>query len=86
MRAKAVRELVDALDRLVAALAHDIRRPELFRQRGPAGMPAEDDDPLRAEAPRGDHSAQPDGAVADDGHRLSGADLRPRERRSGPSP
>ena len=38
--AEAVGELADALDRLVAALADDVRRAELLRQRDPVGMPA----------------------------------------------
>ena len=83
---QAVGELADPLDRLVASFADDVRRPELLRQRGPTGMPAEDDDPLRAEAPCGNHSAQPNCAVADDGHRLPGADAGRRARRSGRSP
>jgi hypothetical protein len=39
-------------------------------------MAAEDDDLLSAEAPRGDHAAQADGAVTDDGDGLSSGDLR----------
>ena len=38
-------------------------------------MASEDDDPLRAEAPCGDHSAQSNCTVADDGHRLPGTGL-----------
>src|SRR6185437_10538982 len=67
MRSKAVGELVDEFDGRVASLAHDICRPELFGQRGSTGMATEDDDSLRAEPPCGDHSAQPDGPIADDG-------------------
>jgi hypothetical protein len=38
-------------------------------------MAAEDDDPLGAETLRGDHAAEADGAVSDDGQRLVGAHL-----------
>jgi hypothetical protein len=73
--AEAVGELAHALNGLVAALADDVGRAELSRQRDPGGVAAEDDDLLGAEAPRGDHPAQADSAVTDDGDRLSGADL-----------
>src|SRR5205085_8406335 len=74
--AEAAGELVHAFDRLVAALADDVRRAELLRERGPVRMPAEDDDVLGAQAPRGDHPAQADGPVADDGRGLPGYDPR----------
>ena len=86
MDADAAGELAHALDRLVAALAHDVGGAELARQRDPVGVAAEDDDLLGAEALGGDHAAQADGAVADDGHRLAGADLRGDHRRGGRSP
>ena len=73
--AEAVGELAHALDRLVAALADDVGRAELSRQRYPGRVAAKDDDLLGAEAPGGDHAAQADGAVTDDGDRLSAADL-----------
>ena len=76
VRAESAGELAHALDRLLAALAHDIGRAELARQRDPVGMPAEDHDLFRAEAPRGDDAAEADGAVADDRDRLPRADLR----------
>src|SRR5207247_5608049 len=76
LRAEAVRELTDALDGVGASLAHDVRRAELLCEGDPVGMPAEDDDLLRAEPLGGDHAAEPDGAVADDGRRPSGPDLR----------
>ena len=75
VRAEAVRELADALDSLVAALAYDVGRAELLRECDAVGMAAEEDDLLRSETLRGDHAAQPDGAVADDGDDLAGADL-----------
>jgi hypothetical protein len=62
-------------DRLVAALADDVGRAELSRQRDSGGVAAKDDDLLRAAAPGGDHPAQADSAVTDDGDRLSAADL-----------
>ena len=39
-------------------------------------MAPEDEDPLGAETPGGDHAAQADGPVADDGHVLAGSDPR----------
>ena len=86
MRAEAVCELADALDRLVAALADDVGCAELLCEGDPVGVPAEDDDPLRAETAGGDHAAQPDRAVADDGSSLQSllaedaTSVRPRER------
>jgi hypothetical protein len=41
----------------------------------PGGVAAEDEDLLRAEAPGGDHPAQADSAVTDDGDLLSATDL-----------
>ena len=75
MDAEAFGELAHALDRLIAALADDVGGAELARQRGPVDVTPEEDDLLGAEAPGGDHPAQADGAVTDDGDRLSGADL-----------
>src|SRR5205085_12077379 len=74
--AVAAGELANALDCLVAALADDVRRAEFLCERGPLVMAAENDDPLGAETLRGDHAAQPDGAVSDHGHRRAGAHLR----------
>ena len=73
--AEAAGQLAHALDRLLAALADDVGRAELSRQRDPVGMAAEEDDLLGAEPLGGDHAAQADGAVADDGHGLARADL-----------
>ena len=76
-RVRAVlRQLADALDRFLAALAHDVGGAELLAERDPLRVVAEQDDPLGAEPLRGDHAAQPDGAVADDGDGLAGTDLR----------
>src|SRR5205085_803737 len=69
--AEAVGELAYALDGLVASLADDVRRAELLRNRDAVGMTAQEDDSLGAEAPGGDHAAQADGTVADDGHGLA---------------
>src|SRR2546426_10640398 len=63
-------------DRLVAALADDVRRAELHPESDPVGIAAEEHDPLGAEPPRRDYAAQTDGAVSDDGHGLSWADIR----------
>jgi predicted metal-dependent enzyme (double-stranded beta helix superfamily) len=71
-----LRQLPDALDPCLAALVHDICRPELPPERRPSGVAAEQDDPVGAEALRCDHTAEPDGAVADYGDGLAGSDLR----------
>jgi hypothetical protein len=76
VHAEAVGDLTHALDRLLASLAHDLRCAEFFRECDAVGMAPQDDDLLGAEAPGGDHAAQADGAVPDDGHRLPGTDLR----------
>ena len=55
--------------------------PNSRAERDPVRVAAEDDDPLRAQPLRGDHPAQPDGAVADDGHRLARARRRRARRR-----
>jgi len=67
---------VHALNRFVASLAHDVCCAELFSECDPVGMPAEDDDLLGAEAPRGDDATQADGAVSDNGHCLAWTDPR----------
>ncbi len=66
MGAVASGQLPHALDGFLAALADDVGGAELARERDPVGVPAEDDDLLGAEALRGDHAAEADGAVADD--------------------
>ena len=72
VRPEAARELAYALDSLFAALADNVGRAELARQRDPVGVAAEHDDLLRAEAARGDHAAEADRAVADDRGDLAG--------------
>ena len=72
--AEAAGELAHALDRLVAALADDVGRAELARERDAVGVAAQHDDLLGAEPAGGDHAAEADGAVADDRHDLAGAD------------
>src|SRR5215216_1648116 len=74
--AEAAGELAHALDGLLAPLAHHVRGAELPGQGDPVGVATEDDDLLGAEALGGDHRAQADGPVADDGHALPRADLR----------
>src|SRR5881396_445541 len=64
-----------ALNRLLAPLAHDVRRAELSRQGDPVGMVAHHDDLLGAEAPGGDDGAEADGAVTDDSRGPAAADL-----------
>ena len=75
MDAKAAGQCAHAFHGLLAALAHDIRCAERFRQCDPVGVAAQNDDLLGAEAPGGDDAAQADGAVTDDGHFLAVADL-----------
>ena len=75
MRTVAAGELAHALDRLVATLAHHISGAKVARERDPVGMPADDDDPFRAEALRGNHAAQTNCAVSDYCNGLSRADL-----------
>jgi len=69
--AEAVRQLAHALDCFLTALADGIGRAELPREFDAVGVAAEDDDLLGAEALGGDHAAQADGAVADDGDGLA---------------
>jgi hypothetical protein len=73
--AEAFCDFARALDRLVAAFTHHVGRPELLRERDPVWMTAEENDPLGIEASGGDHSAQPDGAVADHRDSLPRTDL-----------
>ena len=75
MNAKAVGEFAHALNRLIASLAHDVCCAEFSSECDPVGMPAEDDNLLCAEAPRGDDATQADGAVSDNGHCLPPNDL-----------
>ncbi len=46
-----------------------------MRERNPVLVAAHDDDLRGAEPLGGDHAAEPDRAVADDGNALSGTDL-----------
>src|SRR6266566_7816101 len=73
--AEAAGQLARAVDRALAALAHDVRCAELSRQGDPVGMVAQDHDPLGAEAPGGDDGAEADGAVTDNGRGPAAADL-----------
>jgi hypothetical protein len=50
-------QLADALDRLLAALAHDVGYAELLSERGSHRVAAEQDDRLGTEALGGDHTA-----------------------------
>lgn len=59
-------QLVDALDRLAAALGDDIGGAEVLGDVGPGTMAAEDDDLLGPEPVGGEHSTQADSSVADD--------------------
>jgi hypothetical protein len=77
MRTKSARELAHALDRVLAALAHDIGRAELARERNAVGVPAKDQDAFRAEPTRGE-TPEADGTVATIA--LTRANLRGRAR------
>ena len=74
MDAESIRERSHALNRLIAALAHDIRRTELPGELDAVGMMPEEDDLFGAKPPGGDHAAQAHRAVADYGRGLPGAD------------
>src|SRR5207253_7428407 len=52
--AEAAGQLAHPRYRRFTAFAHDVRRAERFRERDAIGMPAQKDDPLGAEAARGD--------------------------------
>ena len=71
--ARAAGELHDALHGLLAALGDDVGGAQLARERRAVLVAAHDDDLLGAEALGGDHAAEPDGAVADDGHGVARA-------------
>ena len=53
MRAQAAGELAHALDRLVAALADDVRRAKVARQCDAVGVTTQEDDLFRAKAAGG---------------------------------
>ena len=74
MDAEAAGRCAHAFDRFLAALAHDVRRAECFRQRDAIGMATQNDDLFGAEALGGDDAAQADRAVADHGHFFSVVD------------
>src|SRR5829696_5750922 len=73
--AETARELAHPLHSCLTALADDVGRTELVRQRDPIGMTAEQDDLRGAEPLGGDHSAEPDCTVAHDSDGLSRRDL-----------
>jgi hypothetical protein len=74
MSPEAVGQLAHSLDRLIAALGDHVGGHELVRKCDPVFVAAEDDDRLGTQAPGGDHAAEADGAVADDGDALAEAD------------
>ena len=83
--AKAAGQCAHAFHGRLAALAHDIRCAERFRERDPVRMAAQDDDLLGAKAFGSDDAAQADRAIANHGHFLTLADLcRPRRMMAGP--
>jgi len=64
-------KVADSVDRLLAALADDVSRPELLGESDAIGVTAEEDDPLGAESFASDHAAQADRTIADDGRDLA---------------
>ena len=70
--AVAAGQFQDAFDTFLAALGDDVGGAELAAQIGAVGVPAHQDDLLGAQPLRGQHAAQSDGAVADDGHGVAG--------------
>src|SRR6185503_15597463 len=70
--AHALRQLLDALDALVATFRHDVRRAEFARQLLPGLVPAHGDDAFGAHLLRREDAEQSDGAVTDDHDRRSG--------------
>ena len=58
-----------ACDGLVAACLDDVGGTEATGEALPVGVTAERDDPLGAQALRGQHGGEADGAVTDDRHR-----------------
>src|SRR5213078_3538886 len=75
VRAEAVGELANALDRLVAALTNDVSSAELLPERDPSRIVAEEDDLVGAQPLRSDHAAETHCAVADDCCGLTWRDL-----------
>ena len=71
VNAKAAGQCAHAFHGLLAALAHDVRCAERFRQRNSVGMAAQDDDLFGAKALGSDDAAQADSAVANHGHFFS---------------
>src|SRR5207253_390075 len=65
VRALSFRELSHMLDSIRPALTDDVRGPERARKLDPSPMASQEDDPLGAEAIRGDHTAEANGAVTD---------------------
>ena len=65
--ADSVGHLLDRIDRRLAALSEDVGGSERARHLLAPRVAAQRDDPVRTKALRGNDSAQPDGAVSDDG-------------------
>ena len=59
--------LLHHFHRIAAALLYDVGSAELFRERLSFRIPAEGNDPAGAQALGGDHSAETDGSIPDDG-------------------
>src|SRR5882762_10991967 len=69
VRADAFRQIFDTRDAFVSALAHNVSRTKLARQRLPCFVTAHRDDPLGAHLLRGEHAEQTDCAIADNDDR-----------------
>ena len=76
LNAEAAREIADPRNALLAAFADHVGRAELPCEIEPVLVPAHDDDLLGAEPLGGEHSADADRAVADDGHCAAATDPR----------
>src|SRR5205807_1771379 len=72
---EAVGEIAHTRDRLVASLADNISCAKLSRQCDPIGMTPQNDDLLGTKSPGGNHAAQADGTVSDNGYCLPGTNF-----------
>src|SRR5258705_6730222 len=77
VRADAFRQLFDARDAFVSALAHNVSCAKRARERLPCLVTAHCDDPLGAQLLRGQHAEQPDRAIAHHDARRTRLHVRP---------
>jgi hypothetical protein len=82
-------QFAHALECLITVFGDDVGGAELTGEVGAGGVVAQDDDLGGAQPLGGDHTAQSDGAVADDGDRFGmtlGRQRHPRPPQEGQSP